>query len=451
MKRFFPVLTIALLSGCVTDSQSYQPMLTGAKEWTAPAASAMQQTSPEALKGWWKNFNDPILNQLIEMALEGSPDRKIAEARVREARGLKKTAMSALFPEIGASADKGRRDSGSTEGNYYDAGFDASYELDIFGVNRNASSAAEENVLALEAGYDNATLTLIGDIARTYVQIRSYQKQAAIAQDNLSIQQETLNLVKKLYEVGESPRLDVERSENLVNTTRASIPEYERLAENAKLALGVLVGKMPSDIKPVLAPPAGIPGSDVSPVLMSPAAVIAQRPDVRAAVHELARRTDLSESAAASIFPTFTLEGMYGITKTAVLSSTSVWNVAAGAAVSLLNFGRIQGQIDAADAQEAQAYEAYRKTVLQAVADVESALNDYAKINQRRTDLRKAYDNAQQALSLSESLFKEGEISFIDVLDSQRSANESQAAMVGAEEQQAEALVRLYKSLGVGN
>lgn len=450
MKRVPLILTALMLSSCLGSSNEYQPVLTGYESWGGGNAKAVGQIEPSALKGWWKNFNDPSLTELVDVALEESPDRKIAEARVREARGLKKTATSSLFPEIGASANAGRRDSGTTEGNYYDAGFDASYELDVFGVNRNASSAAEEYVLATQADYENATLTLIGDIARTYVQYRGYQKQAAIAADNLIIQERNLDLVKQLFEVGESPQLDVERAENLTNTTRASIPEYERLAENAVLALSVLAGKTPDEIRPLLMRPAAIPGSDVAPVLLAPSTVLTQRPDIRAAMHTLAQRTDLKESATAEIFPTFTISGMFGVTKTALIDPTNVWNVVGGAAVSLLNFGRIQGQIDAASAREEQAYQAYRKTVLVAVTDVEGALNDYAKLNERRVSLSKAYANAQTALNLSEQLFKEGEVSFIDVLDAQRSANETQSALVSAEELQAEALVRLFKSLGVG-
>ncbi len=451
MKRASLILASLMLSSCVTSSEQYQPVMTGPSSWSTKSATGVGVVEPSALKGWWKNFNDPSMGALVDMALSDSPDRKIAEGRIMEARGLRKTAFSSLLPEIGASAGASRRDNGAGgAGQYYDAGFDASYELDIFGANRNASSAADENVKALEAQYENVTLTLIGDVARTYIEYRSYQKQATIARNNLTLQEKTLELVRQLFEAGESPRLDVERSENLVNTTRASIPEYERLAENSLLALSVLVGKMPDEVKPAILPLAPIPGSDVVPVLMAPATVIAQRPDVRASIHSLAQQTDLKESAAADIFPTFSLQGMYGITKTAVLSTTSIWSVAAGAAVSLLNFGRIEGQIDAAEGREKQAFESYRKTVLTAVADVESALNDYARLNERRASLQKAYANAEQGLTLSEALYREGEISFLDVLDSQRSANESQSALITAESQQAQALIRLFKSLGVG-
>jgi NodT family efflux transporter outer membrane factor (OMF) lipoprotein len=450
MKRASLIIAALMLSSC-TSSEEYKPVMTGPANWTSKGAAGIGQVDAAALKGWWKNFNDPSMTQLIDMALADSPDRKIAEGRIIEARGLRKTAFSSLLPEIGASAGVARRDNGSGgAGQYYDAGFDASYEVDIFGSNRNSASAADENVKALEAQYENVTLTLIGDVARTYIEMRSYQKQAAIARNNLTLQEKTLELVRQLFEAGESPRLDVERSENLVNTTRASIPEFERLAENSVLALSLLVGKMPEEVKPAILPLAPIPGSDVVPVLMAPATVLAQRPDVRASIYTLAQQTDLKESAAADVFPTFTLQGMYGITKTAILSTTSIWNVAAGAAVSLLNFGRIEGQIDAAEGREKQAFEQYRKTVLTAVADVESALNDYARLNERRASLRKAYDNAEQALNLSEALYKEGEISFLDVLDAQRSANESQSALITAESQQAQALIRLFKSLGVG-
>lgn len=444
------ILTGFILSSCVTQSDAYQPLLTVPEGWSNITEKTLISTDQAPLQGWWKSLNDPALTQLIDIALEESPDRRMAEARVLEARGLRKTTFSSLLPQIGASAQSGQSDRGAGSGNFYDAGFDASYEVDIFGANRNASSAADKNILALEAEYRDTSLTLIAEIARVYIEMRGYQKQSEIAKTNLEIQQETLILVKQLFEAGESPKLDLERAEGLVNTTKASIPEFERLVENAKLSLSVLVGKMPQDLSGFIQGPARIPGGDIQPVLMAPAAVIAQRPDIRAAAYNLEQRTDLSQAALAQIFPTFTLSGFYGVTKTAILSSTSVWDVAIGAAVSLIDFGRIQGQIDAARARETQAFEMYRKALIAGVVDVESALNDYAQLNERDVSLTRAYENAEKAFALSQSLYKEGEISFLDLLIAQRDLNDAEASMVAVQSLRAQALVGLYKSLGVG-
>lgn len=449
MKRTSLLLVTLMLSSCLGHNE-YQPDMGSPAAWQNGRILTGAQASPESLKGWWERFQDPALNELIGLALAESPDRRQAEALIAEARGIRKTARSALFPQIGASANAGRADNGVGPDDTYDAGFDASYELDIFGRNRNTASAAERNIRALEENYHDVTLTLIGEISRLYMEMRGYQKQVEIAESNLVLQEKTLELVRQLVEAGESPQLDVERSETLVNTTRASIPEFKRQKENTQLALSVLVGKMPEDIAPIVEGPALIPASNAAPLLMTPADVIAGRPDVKAAIYTLEQYSDLTQAEIADIFPTVSLSGFYGVAETALVSSTTIWSVAAGAAVSLLDFGRIQGDIDAASAREAQAYEAYRRTVLEAVTEVESALNDYAQLNERRIALYRAYESADRAFTLSETLYREGEISFLDVLDSQRTVNESEAAFVTAESLQAQALVRLYKALGVG-
>lgn len=423
-------------------------MLTNFEKWRNADVTLEQTDDVQKTVGWWKKFDDKILVNLIDIALAESPDRRMAQARILEARGLRTTSFSSLFPQIGLSAQTGRSDAGSIEGNFYDAGFDAAYEIDIFGVNRNTYTAANKAVLALEEQYRDISLTLASEIARSYIEMRGFQKQTEISESNLKIQQETLALVKQLFEAGEVARLDLERAEAAVNTTRAAIPEFQRQFENSKLALSALVGKMPAEISAMIQGPALVPIIKDEPVLLSPATILQNRPDIKAAAHDLSRKTDLSDAAVADIFPKFTLSGFFGITKTAILSSTNVWNMAAGSAVALLDFGRIKGQIDAAKAREQEAFEMYRKTVLEAVAEVESALNDYAKLSVRKAALIEAYKNAEQSFILSESLYKEGETSFLDLLIAQRELNDAEISVTQAEALQSQSLVRIYKSMG---
>ncbi len=449
MRALLLLSSTVILSGCFTGAQDYKAP-TQPQAWNTYEAAIQDQVQIQDLSGWWKKFNDPALNALIDMTLQGSPDRKIAQSRILEARGMKRTNRAILFPQIGASASAGREDSTvSDTDDFHDARFDASFELDIFGVNRKTLSASNAQIEALTASYNDVTLTLIADVARSYIQYRGFAKQVAIAQKNVEIQTKTLKLIKQQRKYGEAPQLDVERSENLVNTTKSSIPEFQRLADNARLRLSVLTGALPEQIMPIIEEPADIPGASVVPVLIAPSKVLSLRPDVRAASANLMANTKLSEAAVASLFPTFTLSGFYGVAENALVNSTSIWNVAIGTAVNLIDFGRIEGRIDAARAREAISYEQYRKTVLFAVSEVETALNDYARINERRAALQKAFDSADRALSLSQTLFREGEVSFLDVLDSQRTVNAADSALIEAEAAQAESLIRLHKSLGL--
>lgn len=443
----FPSMLV--LSGCITTGMEF-PELKFPKLWSAQNNSDVKIVEKEALKAWWSNFNDPALDALIEKTLEDSPDRKIAEARITEARGLLRTARSFYFPRLGFTGNGNRQDFGfAGPGNFYDVGFDLTYELDVFGRVRNSKNAQERRLNALEAQYHDITLTLISDVARSYINFRAAQKQSAIAQKNLDIQKETLELIKQQHDIGEAPQLDVERAENIVNTTRASIPEFRRLADNYRLQLSVLTGALPEDIFPLIEESADIPGISLEPVLMAPADILSLRPDIRAASANLEANTSLSKAAVADLFPTFNLEGFFGYSEGPFAPTELVWRVLAGTAVALVDFGRIEGAIDAARAREVESFELMRKTVLYAVTEVETAFSDASYINEQRGALQKAYKNAERSFGFSEDLYKEGEISFLDVLDAQRVVNEAESALITAQAAQAESYIRLYKSFGI--
>lgn len=452
MKNYTLLFSSTLaLSGCFAGAQNF-PTVSLPQHWDSEVSkNSVPVVETQMLKNWWQKFDDPALNMLVDLSLKDSPDRLIAESRIVEARGLHRTARSSLFPQIGASSKGGRQDNGVAKvDDYYDASFDASYEIDIFGKNRKNVSAANAQIQDLEAQYHDMTLSLIAETARSYISYRGFQKQSAIAQKNLQLQEKTLELIRQQFKFGEAQSLDIERAKTLVNTTRASLPGFQRFADNARLQLSVLTGTLPEELSAQLADPADIPsGKSALPALMAPAQVLSVRPDIRAASANLAAKTSLAESVTAELFPTLTLSGLYGVSESVLINSTTVWSTALGAAVSLLDFGRIEGRIDASRAREAQAYQLYRKTVLAAVTEVETALTDTAHLNEQRISLQKAYNSAQRAFTLSESLYKEGEISFLDLLDAQRTVNEADSALVTSEAAQAESLVRLYKSLGV--
>lgn len=445
----FSVLVVSL-SACMTNPQKFDA-IEQPESWQEQKTQTVSLIKDnDQLKQWWLGFNDDSLNQLIEITLAESPDRLIAAARVKEARGNRRSTRSYLFPQINFSSSVSREAiSEDTIGNFYDARFDASYEIDVFGKNKNNVEAADAQIEALEATYDDVSITLIAEVIRSYIDYRAFQKQIEIANKNLLVQEKTLNLIREQRKFGETPQLDVERAENIVNTTRASIEEFKRFAANASLQLSVLTGQLPTQLLSLLAEPQEVPKVDEKPILLEPAQVLTLRPDIRSAHAMLVANTNLAESTTAELFPTFTIGSFFGLAKNFFTNPTTLWNVIAGAAVSVLDFGRIEGRIDAAQARELQAYQTYRKSILQAVTEVEVALSDLSTIKQQLVSLQHAYENADKALHLSQILYREGEISFLDVLDSQRTVNEAESAVITAEASQAESLVRLYKALGV--
>lgn len=448
--KIFPsLICITALSGCISSSSFFEKVETPLT-WSTYQTQIIEQEEVQSLKNWWQKFDDETLNNLIITAMDNSPTRKIAESRVREARGIRRSAKGRLFPTIGLSGLIGQQEDGiSDTDSFYEAGFDASYELDIFGKNTKTLNAADENIASLTEQYRNTTISLIAEISRDYIDFRTFEEQQNIAQKNLTIQEKTLELVRNQKEFGEAPQLDVERAENLVNTTRSSIPEFKRLADNSRLRLSVLIGILPEDLKPLLENETNIPNGNIEPVLLAPADIIALRPDIRAALSNLNAATSLAQAEATDIFPKFTISGFFGVVDRTFVSTANIWNVAIGAAVNLIDFGRIQGEIDAAKAVEVRAFETYRRTILEAVVEVETALNDYSRINQQNIYLQDAFKNAEKALELSQILYKEGETDFINVLESQRTLNEANASLISAKSSKSQSLVRLYKSLGI--
>lgn len=451
MKNIFTsLLLVIFLSACMPKTQKFDE-IEKPDSWQNQEAKYVNLIDDKTkLKQWWLSFDDDSLNQLIELTLTDSPDRLIAAARIKEVRGNRRSTRSFLFPQVNFSSSVSREAISETAiDNFYDARFDMSYEIDVFGKNRKNVEAADAQIESLQATFDDVTITLIAEVIRSYIDYRAFQKQIDIAKKNLIVQEKTLTLIREQRKFGESPQLDVERAENIVNTTRASISEFKRFAANARLQLNVLTGRLPEQLTSLLKETKQVPKANEKLILTEPAQVLIFRPDIRAAHANLVANTSLTESTTAELFPTFTIGSFFGVAKNFFTNPTTLWNIIAGTAVSVLDFGRIEGRIDAAQAREAQAYQSYRKSILQAVTEVEVALSDLANIKQQLVSLQKAYENADEALHLSQILYREGEISFLDVLDSQRTVNESESAVITAEATQAESLVRLYKALGV--
>ena len=186
-----------------------------------------------------------------------------------------------------------------------------------------------------------------------------------------------------------------------MNKTESTIPEYRRQADIARLQLTILTGTLPHEILPIVETESDITSLTIDPILMSATSVLNNRPDIRASIASLSEATSLSNSAAASIWPTFSLSGFYGIGETALVNSTNIWTLAAGTAVSLLNFGRIEGEIDASKEREKQAFESYRKTILNATVEVETALVDVTRLKSQGVSIQKAFNNAENSFKLS--------------------------------------------------
>ena len=457
------LLLLCGLAGCTVGPDFREPVPAVPNRWQAgrEAAAGLKPIDPESLKNWWKSFGDARLDRMMDQALGGNLDLKIALARIDQARAERRGTRAELFPEVNVSANVGRFDNPlpgivptSTRFNLFELGFDAFWEVDLFGRLRRRLEAATANLGAAAEDYAQALVTLTADLARAYVEYRSLQEQLRITRSNLETQQHTLKLTERLFEVGVGTRHDVVRARAQTETTAAQIPALEAGLIATLRQLEVLVGRQPSALTAELDQPGPVPAAPGRELLASPAATIRHRPDLRFAERRLAAATALQGAAIAEWFPKLSLASFLGFRNTELedlfKSAAFSYGVAGNLLQPLVNFGRIQAGIDLADAQQKEAYLAFEKAVLEALRETETALTRYLKEEVRRQYLARAVADQRESVRLSQLRYQEGVITFLDVLDAQRALLAAELELARSVAATSTNLIAVYKALGGG-
>jgi len=422
-----------------------------------------------SLASWWKSFNDPQLDSLVERAVGTNQDLRIAEARVREARAFYRIASSQLWPTVDAGGSYARENQSKNqpilgslpmpsgipfENNVYQAGFDASWEIDVFGGNRRAVEAGKAEVAAAEFGRRNVLVTLLGEVARNYVELRGCQRRLEIATNNLKTQEEALALAQDRFKNGLTSDLDVQQAATLLANTRAVIPMLETGIQGYIHRLGVLLGQPPEALLAELSAPAPIPSAPPIVPAGLPSELLRRRPDIQQAERQLAASTARIGVATADLFPKFSLTGIAGYESTSASDwfsgGSKFWSLGPTVQWRIFDAGRIRANIRVQDARQEQALAAYEKTVLMSFEDVENSLVAYAKEQIRRRSLEDAVTSSQDSLHLAGQLYGNGLASFINVLDAERSLYQAQDALVQSDKAVTQNLISLYKALGGG-
>jgi outer membrane protein, multidrug efflux system len=451
-----PTLVAATLCGCAPVGPDYvKPDMTVPANW---ANAPVQQASTQDLSHWWAMFNDPLLSELITQALQNSPDLRSAQAKLREARAQRKLAGANLFPTISASASRSyNKNSPSTGGvttDLYSAGFDASWEPDVFGGNRRAVEAAQADLEGSVASLHDTQVTLVAEVALNYIELRSYQARLAIARDNLASQKETLSLTGWREQAGLTSSLDVEQSRTNLEQTRAQIPTLESSLAQAKHRLATLLGQAPNALYDKLAAPAPVPAAPDNIAVGIPADTVRQRPDIRVAERKLAAETARVGVQTAALYPAFTLSGSLGweaLSLNALGGSDSLTHsVLQSVTATLFDGGRIRSAIEIQNAVQEQALVSYEKTVLNALEEVENALVSYANSRRRELALQQAENAAYNATLLARHRYTTGITDFQTVLDTERTLLTVQDSLATTEADKITALIQLYKAMGGG-
>jgi multidrug efflux system outer membrane protein len=464
--RAVALVFVLALAGCMVGPDYAPPALDMPSHWS----EAPGQTDPSpGPSRWWETFRDPHLDSLVDRAVAANLDVQLAEARVREARANRTIAAAPLFPWIDSSATYSRsqqsvnafenRQFADVGGlarpqSLYQAGFDASWEIDVFGGTRRGmeAAAAELDAQLLERG--NVLLTLIAEVARNYVELRGAQRQLDVARQNLALQKDTLDLTRARFQGGLASDLDVSRQEAQVETTAAEIPLVERNYKAAVHRLSVLLAEPPGALADELAATRPIPEAPPALPPGLPSDLLRQRPDVGRAERQLAAATARIGVATADLFPKFSITGAASLESISAsdwfTGASKAWSFGPTISWPIFRGGQIVATIEVRNAQEEQALLFYRQTILTALEDVENAIVAYTRERERRASLEQAVAANQRAVDTATQLYTRGLTDFLDVLDAQGNLLRSQTALTLSDTSVSSSLIALHKALGGG-
>jgi NodT family efflux transporter outer membrane factor (OMF) lipoprotein len=458
---------IALATGgCMVGPDYYPPHHDAPSGWVGVAEAPATQPSvpnaqPAELTRWWKQFDDPVLVQLVEDALKTNFDLELAVARLRQARAAQGIAIGGLWPYVSASAEYQRETppppihgSGGPAQDLYQAGFDPAWELDLFGGLRRNVESAKANTLAASEGISDAQVTLVSEVALNYVQLRGYQQEIVIARNNLKSQQDTAQITRQRCGAGLASTLDVANADANAATTEAQIPVFETSAGQSIYALSVLLARPPADLLEQLTPTGNIPAVPAQIPAGLPSDLLRRRPDIRQAEAQFHAATAQIGVATADLFPKFSLTGTLGWQNSRL---GSLWSDASrfyslGPSVTrdIFKGGAIVSNIRMQEALRDRAFINYPKTVLTAFQDVENALIAFTREQEHYKSLNDSVISFTKAVHLSLKLYTEGLLDFLNVLVAQRSLYTAQDALAQSSRNIATDLIALYKALGGG-
>ena len=451
-----------ILSGCAAVGPDYLPPdPTVLPAWHTPLEGGLTpgDMDPRMLTNWWTTLNDPELSSLIERAVAGNLDLKKAGAKVREARARRGISRADLFPTLDAtgSATRSRGSEETGGGNtreLYAAGFDAGWEVDIFGGLRRSMEEAAANLQASREGLRDVLVSLVSEVALNYVEARTYQARLAVAEANLKAQQETCELTRWRYEAGLSDELALEQARYNLESTRSQIPTLRSGLEEAKNRLAVLLGERPGMIHTELEERKPIPVTPLEIAVGVPADTLRRRPDIRKAERELAAQTARIGVATADLYPRFTLKGSIGLEALSpgnwISYGSRSSSIGPRVSWAVFDAGAIRKNIEVQSALQEQALIQYETALLSALEEVENALVAYANEQVRRQSLLEASQAAQRAAKLARDRYAAGLIDFQVVLDAERSLLSLQSQLAESDGKVTSNLIALYKALGGG-
>jgi NodT family efflux transporter outer membrane factor (OMF) lipoprotein len=473
VKRLLAIATSALLTGCAVGPNyrmpAPQPATTGA--FIDPGTARVDVSAPTG--AWWHLFNDPALDRLIDDALNHNTDVRIASANLRQARAILSETRGARLPTTSPSASYTRQRIGAGsaasrgivvdpgvdtpsgfEFDFFNVGFDASYEVDLFGRVSRSIEAARADTAASAAALDAARIAVAAETARSYAQACGYANQADVARETARLQERTLTLTSRLREAGRGTRREFDQATVLAEQARAQVPTFEAERRVALYALAALTGRPPAEVDSAAAACTASPKVTAAIPVGDGAALLARRPDVRQAERLLAADTARIGVATAALYPSISLGGSasLGATRIGDLGKASSFNFSLGPLISwsFPNLSVARARLRQAEATGSASLARFDGTVLGALREVEQALARYSGELERNAALSRADVAAASAAEVARLRFTAGRDSFLLLLDAERDRASTRAALASSNAAVSEAQVSLFKALGGG-
>ncbi|MFI0348672.1 MAG: efflux transporter outer membrane subunit [Chthoniobacterales bacterium] len=479
------LLSLLLLSSCMVGPNYKEPPSDVEKEWVEQKATSDKPYGKTEIF-WWKSFDDPTLVKLVEIAYENNPNLQSAGVKILEARALLNRSIGNLLPQqqgvsggynfnyiprAGNATQNGTLNAllgglGGTNAStsispYFTSNqyfFSSSWEIDFWGKYRRQIESDKDSYLANVVAYDDALVSLIGDVAQNYVNVRMYEQQIVITQENVAVQKESLRIANARYQGGQTSQLDVTQAETELAQTEAQVPDLENSLRQSKNALALLLGLPPSKIDPLLTP-GKIPAVPYSLAVGIPHDLLRRRPDVRKAGLQAASKSALIGVQVTNLLPAFSLSGVFGSTSSNLGGQelinifnwqNSLVNAASGFTMPIFNYGRLVNQVRVADAIFQESILTYQNTVLSAQKEVENGLSSYKHGRQSMLFLAEAVKAAKQSTKLALVRYKEGQADYTTVLTAQQQQLSVENSYVCAEAGAVLGIVSTYRALGGG-
>jgi outer membrane protein, multidrug efflux system len=461
MTRLTLLLSMALGLGACAVGPEYGAPDTAAPQFHNAGEARFTQTAIE--KAWWQEFGDPVLDDLVGRALANDLDLRIAAARLREARAIFRDESLDRLPTVTAAGAYNRRKAqqpGFSEQpiriETYDLGFDAFWEIDLFGRLQSAAEAARADAEAARANVHAAQVSVAAEVARNYLELRGAERRYAVAVANRDNQAETVRLTRVRYELGRGTELDLASAEARLAATQASLPPLITAQRAARHRLAVLLGQAPGTLELAAGPDSeAISESFVNPLpIGEPASLLRRRPDIRAAERQLAAATARVGVAAADLFPRLSVSGFVGFVTGDVdqlgESAAEAWSVTPVLSWAAFDLGSVRARLRASEARADGALAFYEQTVLRALEETENAFVAYAQNQERLAALARQAAASGRAAELARIRYREGAIDFLRLLDAERTVLEAEDAVALAQTELNTSVVAIYKALGGG-